>query len=98
VCASSSAGSGGGEIVSADSLGDAANGLRNFAFASFWVQLPLTIVSACILIFAVLYSRAVCELRLATQWTWSLDARDSSARGPSARPALAQTCPVHRLS
>lgn len=33
--------------------------MRNYAFASFWVQLPLTIVSACILIFAVLYSKGV---------------------------------------
>jgi hypothetical protein len=33
--------------------------VRNYAFASFWVQLPLTIVSACILIFALLYSKGV---------------------------------------
>lgn len=46
--------------VNIDTLGEsAASGVRNYAFASFWVQLPLTIVSACILIFAVLYSRGV---------------------------------------
>lgn len=44
--------------VNIDSLGDNAATVRNYAFASFWVQLPLTIVSACILIFALLYSKA----------------------------------------
>lgn len=42
-----------------DTLGDSASTVRNYAFASFWVQLPLTIVSACILIFALLYSKGV---------------------------------------
>jgi len=45
--------------VNVDTLGDNAAAVRNYAFASFWVQLPLTIVSACILIFAVLYSKGV---------------------------------------
>ncbi|KAF6261840.1 hypothetical protein COO60DRAFT_726021 [Scenedesmus sp. NREL 46B-D3] len=44
--------------VSADTLGDRAATVRNFAFASFWVQLPLTIVSAGILFFAVSFSKA----------------------------------------
>eukprot|EP00879_Flechtneria_rotunda_P024706 GHRR01026212.1.p1 GENE.GHRR01026212.1~~GHRR01026212.1.p1 ORF type:complete len:210 (+),score=34.55 GHRR01026212.1:387-1016(+) len=43
-------------LVTADSLGDSATAARNFAFASFWVQLPLTIVSACILFFSVTLS------------------------------------------
>ena len=43
----------------ADTLGDNASAMQNYAFASCWVQLPLTIVSACILIFAVLYSKGV---------------------------------------
>jgi hypothetical protein len=45
--------------VNLDDLGDNASVVRNYAFASFWVQLPLTIVSACILIFALLYSKGV---------------------------------------
>jgi hypothetical protein len=45
--------------VNLDDLGDNAATVRNYAFASFWFQLPLTIVSACILIFAVLYSKGV---------------------------------------
>jgi hypothetical protein len=45
--------------VNLDTLGDSASTVRNYAFASFWVQLPLTIVSACILIFALLYSKGV---------------------------------------
>ncbi|WIA41833.1 hypothetical protein OEZ86_009163 [Tetradesmus obliquus] len=44
--------------VSADTLGDSAATVRNFAFASFWVQLPLTIVSAGILFFAISFSKA----------------------------------------
>jgi hypothetical protein len=55
----SAAGGGSDLPVNADTLGDKAASLRNYAFASFWVQLPLTIVSACILIFALLYSKAV---------------------------------------
>jgi hypothetical protein len=48
--------------VSADTLGDRAATVRNYAFASFWVQLPLTIVSAGILFFAISFSKAVSVL------------------------------------
>lgn len=47
--------------INVDALGDSASTVRNYAFASFWFQLPLTIVSACILIFALLYSKGVSE-------------------------------------
>jgi len=45
--------------ISGDSLGNKAPTMRNLAWGSFWVQLPLTVVSACILFFAVQFSRAV---------------------------------------
>jgi hypothetical protein len=48
--------------VSADTLGDRAATVRNYAFASFWVQLPLTIVSAGILFFAISFSKAASVL------------------------------------
>ncbi|KAF8058327.1 lpxC [Scenedesmus sp. PABB004] len=44
--------------ISADTLGASASTVRNFAFASFWVQLPLTVVSACVLFFAIMFSKA----------------------------------------
>eukprot|EP00775_Hariotina_reticulata_P013608 gene13608-13733_t len=44
--------------VTADSLGPQATAVRNFAFASFWLQLPLTAVSAGILIFAISFNKA----------------------------------------
>lgn len=45
--------------VSADSLGSSASTVRNLAWGSFWTQLPLTVVSAFILFFALQFSRAV---------------------------------------
>jgi hypothetical protein len=38
--------------VSADTLGSSAGLVRNLAFGSFWVQLPLSVVSSAILFFA----------------------------------------------
>ncbi|KIY96600.1 hypothetical protein MNEG_11360 [Monoraphidium neglectum] len=38
--------------ISGDSLGNNAPAVRNLAWGSFWVQLPLTVVSASILFFA----------------------------------------------
>lgn len=53
----------GGDLpVSADSLGGDAATVRNYAFASFWTQLPLTIVSACILGFAIMFSKAPSDI------------------------------------
>lgn len=57
----------GDDLVNVDSLGDSASTVRNYAFASFWVQLPLTIVSACILIFALLYSKGVSSSMVSDQ-------------------------------
>ena len=45
--------------VSAEALGSSATTLRNLAFASFWVQLPLSFVSGGILIFSVMFSQQV---------------------------------------
>jgi hypothetical protein len=45
--------------VTADTLGPQAAAVRNFSFASFWLQLPLTAVSAGILIFAISFNKAV---------------------------------------
>ncbi|GBF95301.1 TIC, chloroplastic [Raphidocelis subcapitata] len=48
--------------VSADSLGAQAPTMRNLAFGSFWVQLPLSVVSACILFFAVQFARGPADV------------------------------------
>jgi hypothetical protein len=45
--------------VSTDTLGGSAGLVRTVAFLSFWVQLPLTVVSAGILLFAVQFSNQV---------------------------------------
>lgn len=59
------ASNGAGDVpVSADTLGSSAGTVRNLAFGSFWVQLPLTVVSACILFFAVQFTRAVSDSAL----------------------------------
>lgn len=61
----------GGDVpVTADTLGDQASSVRNWAFLSFWVQLPLTIVSAGILFFAISFSRAVSDGHSRTFHSW----------------------------
>jgi hypothetical protein len=55
----SALGAGGDVPVSGDTLGAQAPTMRNLAFGSFWVQLPLSVVSACILFFAVQFTRTV---------------------------------------
>lgn len=45
--------------VTVDTLGTSAPAVKNLSFASFWLQLPLTIVSAGILFFAVQFTRTV---------------------------------------
>jgi len=42
--------------LSSDSLGSNAGFVRSLAFVSFWLQLPLSIVSGCILIFSVYFT------------------------------------------
>ncbi len=58
---SSSSSSGSGSIVPGTISGANASGIRNLAFASFWTQLPLSMVSAGILIFSTMFSRGVSE-------------------------------------
>eukprot|EP00877_Chromochloris_zofingiensis_P010475 jgi/Chrzof1/5681/Cz16g11150.t1_TIC21B[v5.2] len=48
--------------VTVDTLGTSAPAVKNLSFASFWLQLPLTIVSAGILFFAVQFTRTPADV------------------------------------
>jgi hypothetical protein len=91
--------SGSGDVpVSSDTLGSQAPTMRNLAFGSFWVQLPLSVVSACILFFAVQFTRAV---RRCSSWQGSSPAKsarleDCSSTRPARRPAGPATPPAAR--
>ena len=47
--------------LSSDSLGSNAGFVKSLAFVSFWLQLPLSIVSGCILIFSVYFTNQVSQ-------------------------------------
>jgi hypothetical protein len=82
--------------VSADTLGDSAATVRNFAFASFWVQLPLTIVSAGILFFAISFSKAVSTIATSTHQYWQQQHLGLLAGICAGRPLAIVLCRPHK--
>lgn len=84
--------------INLDDLGDNAAVVRNYAFASFWVQLPLTIVSACILIFALLYSKGVSDKIPAVQYPAAAKYSQDTVATPRLVHHATQLQTISRLS